>query len=496
MTRARWCSGRRTASRTTWSPPPARWRWSAAGAWASSTPPPASGRSATSSATRCRPGRSRWSPTPGRCSRRCCAPDAPLGYSVAVSSGQELVTTTADYLEYALSLPETRVVGLVLETMRDAPRLGRRLAEAAARDIPVCALTVGHLGPRAGAGRRTLRRDRRLGRGLGGAVRGVRRAPLQRPRRAHRQPRDVRDRTAARPRHGARDRDGARLRSRAGAGRRRRRAARRAVRDARRSRRVARLAALLDPGLEPMNPLDVWGRGSRHRRAVHRVPERAGRRPRRPARWRWRSTWSRSTTATRASPVVLEDLLRRTDKPVAVLSNITVGRSTRRRGRAAAGAGHPGARGHGVRAARARAPAGRAAAAPARGGRRRRACDALGVGSAPAGDARDGRVVGAAGRLRHPGRARPSVVSAPTAAVAAAERLGYPVVLKSDAAGGAPQDRGGRRTARARPTPTAVARGVRRPRRAARPAGRGAAPGVRGRGRARGRRATRCSGRW
>ena len=66
-----------------------------------------------------------------------------LGYSVAVSSGQELVTTTAEYLEYALSLPETRVVGLVLETMRDAPRLEATLADAAARDIPVCALTVG-----------------------------------------------------------------------------------------------------------------------------------------------------------------------------------------------------------------------------------------------------------------------------------------------------------------------------------------------------------------
>jgi acetate---CoA ligase (ADP-forming) len=66
-----------------------------------------------------------------------------LEYSVAVSSGQELVTTTADHLAYALSLPQTRVVGLVLETMRDAPRLAACLAEAAERDIPVCALTVG-----------------------------------------------------------------------------------------------------------------------------------------------------------------------------------------------------------------------------------------------------------------------------------------------------------------------------------------------------------------
>lgn len=66
-----------------------------------------------------------------------------LEYSLAVSSGQELVTTTADYLGYALSLPETRVVGLVLETVRDAAGLRAALAEAAARDVPVVALTVG-----------------------------------------------------------------------------------------------------------------------------------------------------------------------------------------------------------------------------------------------------------------------------------------------------------------------------------------------------------------
>ena len=66
-----------------------------------------------------------------------------LEYSVVVSSGQELVCTTADHLAYALSLPETRVVGLVLETMRDAVLLQAGLAEAAARDIPVVALTVG-----------------------------------------------------------------------------------------------------------------------------------------------------------------------------------------------------------------------------------------------------------------------------------------------------------------------------------------------------------------
>ena len=66
-----------------------------------------------------------------------------LEYSLGVSSGQELVTTTSDYLDYALDLPETRVVGLFLETMRHVPHLRGCLARAADRDVPVVALTVG-----------------------------------------------------------------------------------------------------------------------------------------------------------------------------------------------------------------------------------------------------------------------------------------------------------------------------------------------------------------
>lgn len=66
-----------------------------------------------------------------------------LDYSLVVSSGQELVTTAADYVSYALSLPETGVVGLVLETLRDAAGLRAALAHAAEREIPVVALTVG-----------------------------------------------------------------------------------------------------------------------------------------------------------------------------------------------------------------------------------------------------------------------------------------------------------------------------------------------------------------
>jgi acetate---CoA ligase (ADP-forming) len=66
-----------------------------------------------------------------------------LGFTLAVSSGQELVTPAAAYARYALSLPQTRVLGLVLEAIRDPGLLQQVLAAAAAADIPVVLLTAG-----------------------------------------------------------------------------------------------------------------------------------------------------------------------------------------------------------------------------------------------------------------------------------------------------------------------------------------------------------------
>ncbi len=66
-----------------------------------------------------------------------------LAYSLAVSSGQELVTTAADYLGYALDMPETEVVAVLLETLRDPTGLRAVLGKAAGRGVPVVALTVG-----------------------------------------------------------------------------------------------------------------------------------------------------------------------------------------------------------------------------------------------------------------------------------------------------------------------------------------------------------------
>jgi acyl-CoA synthetase (NDP forming) len=69
-----------------------------------------------------------------------------FGFTVAVSSGQELVTTAAEYARYALTLPETKVLALVLETVRSGPLLRSVLAEAAAGDVPVVLLPAGFSG--------------------------------------------------------------------------------------------------------------------------------------------------------------------------------------------------------------------------------------------------------------------------------------------------------------------------------------------------------------
>ena len=187
-----------------------------------------------------------------------------IGWSLAVSSGQELVTTTADYLDYALELASTRVIALLLETTRHAHHLVATLRRAAGLGIPAVALTVGgspqgkalvtaHSGALAGddaawealceatgtvrvrdlselvdclelfcAGRRApgprlglatvhdSGAERTLAADVAGEV-GVSFAELAEPTRA-------------------------------------------------------RLGQLLDPGLEPGNPLDVWGRGAGTRR--------------------------------------------------------------------------------------------------------------------------------------------------------------------------------------------------------------------------------------
>lgn len=66
-----------------------------------------------------------------------------IRFNLAVSAGQELTTTMADYLAYAVEQRATRVAALFLETVRDPQRFRTALDLAERRDVPVVALKVG-----------------------------------------------------------------------------------------------------------------------------------------------------------------------------------------------------------------------------------------------------------------------------------------------------------------------------------------------------------------
>lgn len=69
--------------------------------------------------------------------------DRRLGFTLAVSSGMEMTTTAADYADWALTRPQTRVIGLFLEQVRDPDRFTAMLEAASDKDIPVVVLKVG-----------------------------------------------------------------------------------------------------------------------------------------------------------------------------------------------------------------------------------------------------------------------------------------------------------------------------------------------------------------
>jgi acyl-CoA synthetase (NDP forming) len=193
-----------------------------------------------------------------------------FGFTVAVSSGQELVTPAAAYARYALSLPETKVLALVLEAIRDGPALRSVLAGAAARDVPVLLLAAG-----ASAASRSLvaAHSGALAAGDGAwqalaSAYGVHRVgdlaeladtlelfSLTRGRPARRGPHGASQEGASQGIATVHDSGFERAH----------------VADVAAALGVPfaplgaatreRLAAVLDPGLEPGNPLDVWGTG-------------------------------------------------------------------------------------------------------------------------------------------------------------------------------------------------------------------------------------------
>ena len=66
-----------------------------------------------------------------------------LRINVAVSTGNELSVTMDEYLDFVLDLPETRVVGLFIETARNPDAFRAALEKAAGKRIPVVGLKVG-----------------------------------------------------------------------------------------------------------------------------------------------------------------------------------------------------------------------------------------------------------------------------------------------------------------------------------------------------------------
>jgi acetate---CoA ligase (ADP-forming) len=250
-----------------------------------------------------------------------------LGFTLAVSSGQELVTAAPAYLDYALNLPETGVLALVLEAIRDGTALRAVLARAAERDVPVVLLTTG---------------DSVRGKAMVAAHSGALAAAdggweaLARAYGVHRvadlaELADTVELFAA----------GRRVRARAAGGARRGEGIA-TVHDSGLERThvvdmaselgvpfadlgpatLARLSGILDPGLDPANPLDVWGTGADTRElfagslaaladdpdvqavalAVDLVPELDG---------------------DESYPLAVLDVFRHTAKPVAVLSNLS-----------------------------------------------------------------------------------------------------------------------------------------------------------------------------
>lgn len=66
-----------------------------------------------------------------------------LRFNLAVAPGKEVVATVADYMDFALELESTRVIGMMIEEVRDPERFVASLKKAAERDVPVAILKVG-----------------------------------------------------------------------------------------------------------------------------------------------------------------------------------------------------------------------------------------------------------------------------------------------------------------------------------------------------------------
>jgi acetate---CoA ligase (ADP-forming) len=69
--------------------------------------------------------------------------DERIDFNFAVSTGQELIITAEDYLDYALEQKETRVIGFFMETSRHPDKLIAAFVKAKQRRIPIVVVKVG-----------------------------------------------------------------------------------------------------------------------------------------------------------------------------------------------------------------------------------------------------------------------------------------------------------------------------------------------------------------
>ncbi|HEX5787500.1 MAG TPA: acetate--CoA ligase family protein [Woeseiaceae bacterium] len=69
--------------------------------------------------------------------------EARLAISFAVSTGNEVSVSMDEYLDFVLDMPETRVVGLFVETARNPEGFRAALAKAVRKRIPIVALKTG-----------------------------------------------------------------------------------------------------------------------------------------------------------------------------------------------------------------------------------------------------------------------------------------------------------------------------------------------------------------
>lgn len=69
--------------------------------------------------------------------------DARFRFNLVTSQGQEINGSVADYMDYALAQPETRVLALFVETVRDPERFVAALEKARGQGVPVVICKVG-----------------------------------------------------------------------------------------------------------------------------------------------------------------------------------------------------------------------------------------------------------------------------------------------------------------------------------------------------------------